>query len=196
VSQDSDASNPYAYPPVPPSGPAAPPGPAGPPDPAYPGYPTYPGQPGYGLPGYGGQPGQPPAPGYPYGYGYGPPPSTSSGLAVLAHIGPFIGGFIVPLIIYLVAANDPFTRRHASEALNGAITHLMVTLAAMAGLFVLLPLSASTEAVAVFVVGMVGFFIAIFGLMAFYMVIAVIAMIRAGRREDYRYPLTLHLVKP
>jgi uncharacterized Tic20 family protein len=100
-------------------------------------------QPQYGPPQYGNQYGQPqyapppgpayPQPGYqavpgvpgpgPAGY-YGPPSQSDDRTwAMLGYLLTFVGGFIAPLIVYLVKKDQSaFVRHHAAQALNLAIT--------------------------------------------------------------------------
>jgi uncharacterized Tic20 family protein len=79
----------------------------------------YAGYAGYG-PGY--APGHPPGyGGYGYGPGYGPRPVGSSGnetvLAGLAHLGVFLGGWLLPLVIWLASRNTaPYASRQAKQA--------------------------------------------------------------------------------
>jgi uncharacterized protein len=179
-----------------PPGPDQPPYPAPPVPPGQPpqGYPGYPGYPAQGQPGYQGYPGQP----GPYHQPPYAPPNTT--LAVVAHLGPFIGGFVVPLIIFIVSKDDQFARRHAAEALNAQITYTVVAVSSM--LVVFLPLmvfgaGVGGEAAAIgFLFAMFGVMALIFGYALVLAVSAVIAMVRAGKREEFRYPLTVRLVKP
>ena len=41
---------------------------------------------------------------------------------MLSHLGPLFGGFVLPLVMFLVAKDKPYVRHHACEALNFAIT--------------------------------------------------------------------------
>ncbi len=41
-------------------------------------------------------------------------------LAILSHLGPILGGFVLPLVLFLVAKDKPYVRHHACEALNFA----------------------------------------------------------------------------
>ena len=108
------------------------------------------GQPQYGQqPQYGNQYAPPSGPAYPQaGYqaapgvpgpgpaGYYGPPSQSDDRtwAMLGYLLTFVGGFIAPLIVYLVKKDEsPFVRHHAAQALNLAITSAIYSI----GLFVL-----------------------------------------------------------
>lgn len=111
-----------------------------------------------------------------------PAPASAGGtdentLALLAHILGIVALVIAPLIIYLMANDKPYTKGQAREALNFQITLLIAYMASwllafiMIG-FVLLPI------------------VGIYGL-----VMMIIATMAASRGEDYRYPITLRLVK-
>lgn len=165
---------PPGYPPPqagfpPPPGFASPPGYAPPP----PGYATAP--PGYG---YAGAPG--PMPMYPPAQGA----SNARSMALVAHLGAVVGGFVLPLVVMLTSGKeDPFVRYHAVEALNFQLTYLVFVLGGMfislitfgLGLFIFLPL----------------FFIVAIGHIA----LAIQAMMAANRGEWYRYPINWRMVK-
>lgn len=97
--------------------------------------------------------------------------------AVLAHLSVFAFPFLGPLVIYLVMRDtSPFTRYHAAEALNFHIT------LAIAGVVSL-----------VLVLVVIGFFL-LLALAIAGPVLGIVAALAAGRRQPYRYPLTLRLV--
>lgn len=118
-----------------------------------------------------------PPPGYaPYP---GQPPQEDTVLSVLAHLSYFAFGFVGPLILWLVVKDDPakqMTRYHALEALNFHITITIVCVVSIPLVFV--------------IVGIFTFIAAIVG----GAILAIVAAVAAGRREPYRYPLTLRLV--
>ena len=146
---------------------------------------------------------------YPTAYGWQwwdgrqwyPPIRPSSGvdentLAMVSHLGPIFGGFVLPLVMFLVAKDKPFVRHHACEALNFAITLFIgassrggvlrrsgrrrgrgdagVGFGIAAGLGMLLILAVS------------------FGGIAF----GIIGAVKAFHMEWWRYPINLRLVKP
>ena len=125
---------------------------------------------GYGPPpGYG-----PPAGGSPY---QAPPEDTT--LAVLVHLSLFVFGLLGPLVVYLISKDDPtkpMTRWHAAEALN---FHLSLLIYAIVS--------------AVLALVVVGIFM-LLALMIGSVVLAIIAAVAAGKREAYRYPLTIRFV--
>ena len=102
--------------------------------------------------------------------------------AMAAHLGSFLTayialGLLAPLAVLLFKGNNsPYIRRHAVESLNFQITALIAI-----GICLLL----------FFVV------IGIFMLIAwgvFYLIVVILASVRASRGEDFRYPLTLRFV--
>ena len=146
------------------------------------------------------QPGQQPGWG-PYGadpYAQQPPfPHPAPGglsdqdrtWASAAHWGTFIAawlamGILAPLLVLLVQGpKSPFVRKHAVESLNFQISLLIygavALVAAIAtlglGLIVIVPVGA------IVVIGVI--------------VVIVMASIAAANGEDYRYPLTIRLVR-
>lgn len=137
---------------------------------------------------------------------YSPPPAPSAGIslderqwAMFAHLSALLGGvltsvfggwgtFIGPLVIWLVRKDAmPFVDDQGKEALNFNITVAIVALLLSGffwfftvvtlglGLIIVIPL------VAAFVLA--------------WLVLVVIASVRANAGEAYRYPLTLRLVR-
>ena len=97
--------------------------------------------------------------------------------AVLSHLSFFVLGLIGPLVIYLIKKDESaFTRQHAAEALNFHITFTIAVI--VAGVLTLILIG-----VLLLVVLLVGG-----------AVLSVLAALAAGRREPYRYPLTLRFV--
>lgn len=131
-----------------------------------------------------------PGPGY-YGAGptyYGPyPAKPSTTAAVFAHLGIFLFGIFLALILYLSAdKNDVFTRGHAREALNFQLTYCIIWIGATIvavvlgvvtlgfALIVIIP-----AMVAMFVVGIVW---------------AIKAAIAAGSGQSWKYPICFRFV--
>ena len=186
-------------PPTPPHGPAPSPGTTG-----GPGAPGGPGsgqgapppqgqgghsQAGYGQGGYG-QGGQrqggygQAAPGAypPPAYGTGAPlsPSDQRTWAVLAHALTLVVGFIAPLVVWLVfKERGAFSEDHSKESLNFQIT---MTLAGIA-LAILTGLTFGLGALLFFPLGV------------FVVVFVIIAAVKAGQGQPYRYPLTYRFIK-
>ncbi len=94
-----------------------------------------------------------------------------------AHLLPLFGLFLLgPLIVWLIKREeDPFVGEHSREALNFQISILIygiIMAITIIGLILLIPL-------------------AIFAFVA-----AVVAAIKAANGDDFRYPLTIRLVRP
>lgn len=135
--------------------------------------------------------GAPPPPQGPYGgppapYAYGPPvPYSAEGItshddptwALMAYIGQFIGGFIAPLVVYLARKEQsPFVRYHGAQALNLALTSLIITFGGIIVGFVTLG---------------IGFIVIVPVMLVFgiaHLIYLILAGIRAGRRELYEIP--------
>jgi uncharacterized Tic20 family protein len=99
-------------------------------------------------------------------------------LGVVSHLSWVVGlPVLVPLVIYLVKAGDPYVRGHAAEALN---FHLTCAVYAAVGAVLLLV-----------VVG----FVVLPVLAIFFLVCTVLAAVAAAQGRAYRYPLTLHLFR-
>ena len=111
--------------------------------------------------------------------------SDATTLAMLAHLGQLVGGFIIPLVLYLTAGrDDPFVRHHAAEALNFSITYVI----AFMGCFVL------------FFVGLVLWPLLIAVVMAFFalaighLALLITGAVKAYNGEWWRYPVNIRLV--
>ncbi|WP_371362554.1 hypothetical protein SRRS_36890 [Sporomusa rhizae] len=103
-------------------------------------------------------------------------------LAILAHIGYFLGGlgFIVaPLCIFLLKKEDPFVYEHAKQAL---VAHLVILIA-----------SAITSMLCFLLIGFLLMpILAIFWLMLF--ITSIIAAIKALDGQFYEYPMIQRFV--
>ncbi len=108
-------------------------------------------------------------------------PETSkdaTNMAMLGHLLAIFTGFLGPLIIWLIKKDEaPFVDRHGKEALNFQITVLIAMSAA--GLlsfvcigFLLMPIIWLVD-----------------------MIFCILAALAASRGEEYRYPMTIRLVK-
>jgi uncharacterized Tic20 family protein len=129
-------------------------------------------------------PSQPPPP-PPGGGPVGPPlpPDQERLWAMLAHLLSFVAaylflGFVAPLIVLLVfGPRSAFVRAHAVESLNFNLTWLLYGIIAVILAFVL-----------------IGFLIlAILGIA--YVVLVIIASVRANNGQMYRYPATIRFVR-
>lgn len=132
------------------------------------------------------QPGQPypgqPQPGAPYGGPYQPQPLTPSDermWSVIAQIGPFLLGFIPPLVIWLVLKDrSRFVDQEAKESLNFQITVAIGLVAAAI---------------------ITGITFGIGGIVYLAFIAAIVFMILAavanGKGAPYRYPVNIRFIK-
>jgi uncharacterized protein len=98
--------------------------------------------------------------------------------AVAAHLGPLLVGFIAPLVIWLVFKDrSGFLDRHGKEALNMQISYLVYFLVSGISLIVL-----------------IGFLLLpVVGIA--WLVLMILATIRAANLEDYRYPWIFRFIR-
>jgi uncharacterized protein len=155
------------------------------PAPAAPPPPTAPQSPPPQSPGPGGDYGPPPA-GYGSAPAYAPAagtvaplsPQEEKGWSLAAHLLVLVGGFVAPLIIWLVfKGRGPFLEHHAKESLNFQITVMIAMFVAVILMFLL-----------------VGF-VLVLALIPWMVVMPILAAVKSNNGEWYRYPLTLRLVK-
>lgn len=132
----------------------------------------------------------PQQPGYGYGpHGAGTPSQEERTWALASHVGSIVGAwlamaFLVPLAVLLIKGKDSaFVRHHAVESLNFQISMLIY-------LVVGVVLVLFTLGVGLIVVVPVGIVLAVL-----WLVFVVIATVKAGNGESYRYPLTIRFVK-
>ena len=111
-----------------------------------------------------------------------PPPNTSSKnddrmLAMFCHLGGIIGGFLVPLIIWLIKKEESsYIDHHGKEALNFQITMMIGHVIA--------------GALACFTFGLSSMVV-----LAFTITFSIIAAMAANRGERYEYPVTIRLIQ-
>ena len=104
-----------------------------------------------------------------------PPTSDEKTMGILSHILTLVGGFIAPLIIYLVKKDESkFVAEHAKESLNFQITLFIVCIA-----------------LAITIIGLALIWIPLIASLVF----VIIATIRASEGKLYKYPLTIRLIK-
>ena len=140
------------------------------------------------------------------GQGWGPPApppaDNSSTLGVLAHLGTFVGGFVVPLIIRQTEGKkNRFVKHHATEALNFAITHGIVALLLVG--FYVVGIVASVLGTATtrnpagfgaFFGVVVIVFVVLIAVSITAVVFTVVAAVQAGQRRYWRYPVCIRFV--
>jgi len=99
-------------------------------------------------------------------------------MAMLAHLLAIFTWFLGPLIIWLIKKEDsPYVDRHGKEALNFQIT---ISLAFIASGFLSLACIGIVLMPVVWVVDII---------------FCIIAAVKASRGEEYRYPVSIRLVK-
>jgi uncharacterized protein len=109
--------------------------------------------------------------------------------ALFAHLSAFAGlliglNFLGPLIIYLVKKNeDPFVTAHAREALN---FNLSVFLYLIVG-------GIAAVVLTLILIGLL-LFPVLFAIVIAWIVLTIIAAVKANSGEIYRYPLTIRFV--
>lgn len=107
----------------------------------------------------------------------GPAPKKKKGpsdeelqMAMFCHVGTLVGGFVVPLIIWMMKKDQsPYIARHGKEALNFSISIALYYLV--------------TCGCAVFILG------------PFAIYWCIMAGLDAGKGEFYAYPLTIRFIK-
>ena len=135
---------------------------------------------------------------------YNPAPATAEGgtsaeerqWAMLAHLSALLGGmlttgwagsigcFIGPLVIWMIKKDTmPFVDDQGKEALNFNITVAIIFFALWALTFMTLFIGIVLTGPLMVIVGLA------------WLVLTIIAAIKANQGERYRYPLTLRLVK-
>lgn len=144
-----------------------------PPPPPPPGGPPPGGQPPVGPP-----PGGPPAPGQrPL------PPDQERLWAMLAHLLSFVAaylflGFVAPLVVLLVfGPRSAYVRAHAVESLNFNLSWLLYAIVSVVLIFIGIGI------------------LLLLALGIAYVVLIIIASVRANNGEFFRYPLTIRFVR-
>jgi uncharacterized Tic20 family protein len=120
------------------------------------------------------------------GYGVGAP--TTRTWAVLSHLGIFLGGFVLPLVVRLTdGERNEFSRHHATEALNLNITFMIVWV----GLYI----PGFIVAIVTHGIGLLLVIPVMLCLFVLGVVWAIQGAIRANRGEWWTYPLIFRFVK-
>jgi uncharacterized protein len=112
--------------------------------------------------------------------------------ALGAHLSAFVGAFVAlaflgPLVVWLLRREeDEFSARHAREALNFNLTLLLLAVVATVAL---VPLAILTVGLIIipFAIGA-----AVIGVA--WIVLTIVAAVKAAEGSDYRYPLTIRFV--
>lgn len=116
------------------------------------------------------------------------PSSEDRTWALVAHIGSLVSawfalGILCPLLVLLLRGSSPFVRRHSVESLNFQLTLLLLIVAGT----VVTVLTLGIGLVVVIPVG------AVIGVLA--LVFIIMATMRASNGEEYRYPMSIRLIK-
>ncbi|MBT0994739.1 DUF4870 domain-containing protein [Cellulomonas sp. DKR-3] len=120
----------------------------------------------------------PPGPGY--GAPAAPPlrPDEEKTWAILAHLLPFVAGFLAPLVIWLVfRGRGPYLEHQAKESLNFQLTLLI---AYVVGSILLIIVVGAVILIAAAILQIV---------------LQIMAAIAASRFEWYRYPVSIRFIK-
>ncbi len=106
-------------------------------------------------------------------------PSDSRGWAVAAHLLPLVSIYIFgALIIWLIKRDeDEFVEEHAREALNFQLSVLIYGVVSV-----------------ILVIVLIGILMLLV-LAIFSLVMSIIAGVKAANGEEYRYPLTIRMIK-
>lgn len=116
-------------------------------------------------------------------------PSNSNNVAMWAHLGGLLAGFLVPLIIRSTetARRDRYVLDQATEALNFHLHWMLVSIGLFIGISIITVVTFGLGAVLYFVCFIPSILILVFGIMA---------SVAASRGENYRYPMMMfRLVK-
>jgi len=125
-------------------------------------------------------------------------------LSILTHGGVLVGGFILPLVFYLIADDEtrPETRWHAREALNFQLSFLVAYLGSFVVFFVGLAAggafgASGSEAGAGigFGISFVVFFVVVIGAAILNFVFSIIGAMRASAGIRWRYPIRIPFVR-
>lgn len=99
-------------------------------------------------------------------------------IALLVHLGTLFGGFLVPLIVWLVKKDESeFVAEHAKESLNFQISLILYIMA---------------SAILVFII--IGIFL-LFAIGILSLVTVILASVAASKGEMYKYPLCIRFIK-
>jgi uncharacterized Tic20 family protein len=108
------------------------------------------------------------------------PTSDEKVLAMLSHLLTLVGGFIAPLVIWLVKKDDhnaSFVTENAKESLNFQITVFILSIICIILVFVLIGI------------------LLIWALGIADLVLVIIAAVRTNEGKLYRYPFNFRLIK-
>ena len=114
------------------------------------------------------------------------PTQDEKNIALLAHAGTFIGGFIVPLVIWLVKKDESeYIGEHAKQSLNFQISMLIY---AIGGTFI-------SFIFMIIFIGWILMFFVLIGISILALVTTILASINASQGKHYNYPLSIPFIK-
>lgn len=118
-----------------------------------------------------------PMPGQPYSAPMPMRPDEEKLWAIAAHLGPLVVWVIAPLVVWLVFRDrSRFIDQHAKEALNMQISYTIYFVVSTISIILL---------VGILLLPVVG---------VAWLVLMIVATVKAANYEEYRYPLILRLV--
>ena len=132
------------------------------------------------------------------------PSSDDRTLSILTHGGVLIGGFVLPLVFYLISDDEqrPETRWHSREALNFQLTFLVAYLGAFIVFFVGLAASGAFGASGSdagagirFGISIALFVAVILGAVIVDVVFTIVGAMRANAGVRWRYPIRIPFVR-
>jgi uncharacterized protein len=132
--------------------------------------------------------------------GWTPPPAHPSGLSgevrnwgLAAHLSAYLGAwllvaFVGPLTVWLLKRDDhPFIAHHAQEALNFNLSFLLY---GVVGVIIAVPVGLLTLGIGLIPLAIVGLV-----LVGAWVILPIVAAVKAANGEGYRYPLTIRFVR-
>ena len=130
----------------------------------------------------------------------GGPNSDDRTMSILTRFGVLVGGFVLPLVFYLIADDEqrPETRWHAREALNFQLTFLVAYLGGFIVFFVGLGATGAfggSGSEAGVGISFVVFFVFVFGSVIVNFVFSIIGAMRANAGIRWRYPNRIPFVR-
>lgn len=109
-----------------------------------------------------------------------------------------IAGALGALVIWMIKRDDsPFAAAHAKEAVNFNLSMFLYACAAVVIAFVLVGATLLTLGLGIILTGPAGILLAlaVIAIGLIWLVCSVIAIYKAYNGEEYRYPLTIRLLK-
>ncbi|MGA9278118.1 DUF4870 domain-containing protein [Ilumatobacter sp.] len=132
------------------------------------------------------------------------PNSDDRTLSILTHGGVVVGGFVLPLVFYLISDDErrPETRWNSRQALNFQLTFLAAYLGAFVVFFGGLAVSGAfsaagseTGAGVGFGIAFAAFFVFLMGALVVNVVFSIIGAVRANEGVRWTYPIQIPFVR-